>query len=103
MNDKSIWKLSDEDFAVIEKLFEKKMALENLAKVVQADNEALYEKLLKDYAHVSADYDAWWANQRSGKRWTLLPIPPLRTVRESFPSYGSSLSKGPLIGNPAQK
>ena len=66
MNDKSIWKLSDEDFAVIEKLFEKKMALENLAKVVQADNEALYEKLLKDYAHVSADYDAW-----AGSNWWL--------------------------------
>ena len=28
----------------------------------------------------------------SGKELTLLPIPPLRTVRESFPSYGSSLS-----------
>ena len=69
MNDKSIWKLSDEDFAVIEELFEKKMALENLAKVVQADNEALYEKLLKDYAHVSADYTAWWANQSQKYGW----------------------------------
>ena len=29
---------------------------------------------------------------RSGKRPTLLPVPPLRTVRESFPSHGSSLS-----------
>lgn len=28
----------------------------------------------------------------SGKRLTLLPAPPLRTVRDSFPSYGSSLS-----------
>ena len=27
----------------------------------------------------------------SGKRKTLLPFPPLRTVLESFPSYGSSL------------
>ena len=29
---------------------------------------------------------------RSGKRLALLPAPPLRTVRDSFPSYGSSLS-----------
>ena len=29
----------------------------------------------------------------SGKRTTLLPFPPLRTVRESFPSHGSSFSK----------
>ena len=28
----------------------------------------------------------------SGKRMALLPAPPLRIVRESFPSYGSSLS-----------
>jgi len=29
----------------------------------------------------------------SGKRAALLPLPPLRTVRDGFPSYGSSLSK----------
>lgn len=35
----------------------------------------------------------------SGKRLVLLPAPPLRTVRDSFPSYGSSLSKGIIISN----
>lgn len=30
--------------------------------------------------------------RQSGKRLALLPAPPLRTVRDSFPSYGSSLS-----------
>lgn len=29
----------------------------------------------------------------SGKEVTLLPLPPLRTVLEGFPSYGSSLNK----------
>ncbi len=29
----------------------------------------------------------------SGKEAALLPLPPLRTVLESFPSYGSSLYK----------
>lgn len=32
------------------------------------------------------------AHNMSGKRLALLPAPPLRTVRDSFPSYGSSLS-----------
>jgi len=32
----------------------------------------------------------------SGKRAALLPLPPLRTGRESFPSSGSSRSKAPL-------
>ena len=30
---------------------------------------------------------------QSGKGKTSLSAPPLRTVRDSFPSYGSSLSK----------
>jgi len=39
--------------------------------------------------------------QGSGSRG-LLPAPsPLRTVRESFPSHGSSLSKASFIGRPA--
>lgn len=37
----------------------------------------------------------------SGKRLTLLSIPPLRTVRDSFPSYGSSLSKVSLKVKPS--
>ena len=38
----------------------------------------------------------------SGKGLTSLPIPPLRTVHESFPSHGSSLSKALLSEDPAQ-
>ena len=36
------------------------------------------------------------ARRASGKEMALLPFPPLRTVRESFPSYGSSLFKAPF-------
>jgi hypothetical protein len=35
---------------------------------------------------------------RSGKRAALLPLPPLRTGRESFPSSGSSRCKAPVSG-----
>src|SRR5208282_2186234 len=34
----------------------------------------------------------------SGKEAALLPLPPLRTGRESFPSSGSSRSKAPYYG-----
>jgi len=34
----------------------------------------------------------------SGKEVALLPLPPLRTGRESFPSSGSSRSKAPHYG-----
>jgi hypothetical protein len=38
----------------------------------------------------------------SGKDEPLLVHPPLRTVRASFPAYGSSLTKTP-IGDPAAR
>ena len=34
---------------------------------------------------------------RSGKEAALLPLPPLRTGREGFPSSGSSRSKAPQL------
>jgi hypothetical protein len=37
-------------------------------------------------------------SRRSGKEVALLPLPPLRTGRESFPSSGSSRSKAPYYG-----
>ena len=39
------------------------------------------------------DRAAFVAHPLSGKEVALLPLPPLRTVLESFPSYGSSLYK----------
>lgn len=36
---------------------------------------------------------AYGVGRQSGKEATLPPLPPLRTVRESFPSYGSSSLK----------
>jgi hypothetical protein len=36
-------------------------------------------------------------NLGPGKRAALLPLPPLRTGRESFPSSGSSRYKAPLL------
>ena len=35
-------------------------------------------------------------NLGSGKEAALLPLPPLRTERESFPSFGSSHYEAPL-------
>ncbi|CDH45867.1 hypothetical protein BN874_2990006 [Candidatus Contendobacter odensis Run_B_J11] len=36
---------------------------------------------------------------KSGKEAALLPLPPLRTVLESFPSHGSSLIEVPCHRN----
>ena len=43
---------------------------------------------IRVFTSFSTSFSEWM----SGKRPALLPAPPLRTVRDSFPSYGSSLS-----------
>ena len=45
-------------------------------------------------------FDAVIPPPGSGKEAALLPLPPLRTVLESFPSYGSSLHEAPLSQEP---
>jgi hypothetical protein len=44
--------------------------------------------------------DGWEPFSSPGRRGVLRPPVPLRTVRDSFPSYGSSLPKGHPCGTP---
>ena len=64
---------------------EDKLVTENYytsAEMIRANTAALYSHYeWKNYAM-----------NLSGRSGTLLPLSPLRTVRESFPSYGSSNS-----------
>lgn len=76
MPKKVICTLSEKEFEVIEDLFEKKVALENLTKIIDAENTALYDKLVSDYGKVTRKYNDWWGNlqqqfQWNGKTWWL--------------------------------
>lgn len=44
----------------IKDLFEKNIALENLAKIVDADNQKLYNKLIKDYSKAVHHLESRW-------------------------------------------
>ncbi|CAK7010969.1 CXXX repeat peptide modification system protein [Tissierella sp.] len=76
MNTKEVWQLNDDEFKEIEDLFEKKIALENLIKIVDADSQKLYDKLINDYGKTVHHFDSWW-NEMSkkydweGKNWWL--------------------------------
>lgn len=69
MDKKVVWKLSKKEEAEISDLFEKKIALENLAKVVDASNDSLYSKIIKDYGHVLALFDRWWDEMSNKYNW----------------------------------
>lgn len=69
MGIKEVWKLNNQEFQEIEDLFEKKIALENLTKIIDGDNQKLYDKLIKDYGKTVRQFDSWWDNMAKKYDW----------------------------------
>lgn len=69
MSQKVIWDLSDEDFKIIESLFEKRLALENLVKIVEPSNTELYEKVVADYGKTMRQFQGWWTTMSTQHQW----------------------------------
>lgn len=67
--EKVVWTLSDEDKDRIQNLFERKLALENLSKILEADNNELYERLVKDYGRTCREFNQWWQDMSQKHRW----------------------------------
>lgn len=61
--------VSVEEKDLIQKLFERKNALNELAKIISVDNEALYEKLVKDMGETTTKFQQWWDNMAQKYQW----------------------------------
>lgn len=67
---KIVGKVNDEEKNEIMNLYEKKVALENLIKVINVvENEKIYEKLLEDYKDNNILYQKWWDNKSELYMW----------------------------------
>lgn len=53
----------------IQTLFERRNGLNELAKIVTAENEALYEKLVKDMGETGAKFQNWWDTMAQKYQW----------------------------------
>ena len=53
----------------IRQLFERRNGLNELAKILTADNVELYEKLVKDLGETGAKFQAWWNRMGSKYQW----------------------------------
>lgn len=51
----------------IQKLFERRNGLNELAKILTADNAELYEKLIKDMGETGTKFQSWW--DRMGRKY----------------------------------
>lgn len=69
MSGRVIWDLSDEDFKTIENLFEKRLALENLTKIIEPSNTELYEKVVVDYGKTMRQLQVWWTTMSTQHQW----------------------------------
>ena len=50
-------------------MFERKNGLNELAKILTADNDSLYEKLVKDMGETSVNFQNWWDMMGQKYNW----------------------------------
>ncbi len=53
----------------IQTLFERRNGLNELAKIVTADNADLYEKLVKDMGETGTRFQQWWDTMAQKYQW----------------------------------
>lgn len=53
----------------IQSLFERRNGLNELAKIVSADNAELYEKLVRDLGETGTKFQAWWDRMGAKYEW----------------------------------
>ena len=57
---KLVGQVTPEEKNEIQKLFERRKGLNELAKILTADNAELYEKLVKDLGDTGTKFQSWW-------------------------------------------
>lgn len=66
---KKVGQVTPEEKSEIQALFERRNGLNELAKIVTADNTELYEKLVEDLGETSTKFQAWWNRMAEKYDW----------------------------------
>ena len=66
---KVIGQVTVEEKNEIQMLFERRNGLNELAKILTPDNEALYEKLVKDLGETATKFETWWRDMSEKYQW----------------------------------
>jgi CXXX repeat modification system protein len=70
---KIVGKVTEEEKNEIQTLFERKNGLIELSKILTADNESLYEKLVKDIGETGTRFQQWWDRTGANYQWESHP------------------------------
>lgn len=66
---KTIGTVTDQERNDIQSLFERRNGLNELAKILTADNAELYERLVKDLGETGSKFQNWWDTMSQKYRW----------------------------------
>ena len=66
---KLVGQVTPEERNEIQALFERRNGLNELAKILTADNNELYEKLVKDMGDTSTKFQNWWNRMSQKYQW----------------------------------
>lgn len=66
---KLVGQVTPEERNEIQTLFERRNGLNELAKILTADNSELYEKLVKDLGDTGTKFQGWWDSMAEKYKW----------------------------------
>lgn len=66
---KLVGQVTPEEKKEIQMLFERRNGLNELAKILSADNTELYEKLVKDMGETGIKFQNWWDKMSAKYKW----------------------------------
>lgn len=69
MMKKQVGQVTVEEKNEIQQLFERRNGLNELAKILTADNTELYEKLVKDMGETGTKFQSWWDRMSAKYQW----------------------------------
>lgn len=69
MTKKLVGQVTPEEKNEILTLFERRNGLNELAKILTADNAELYEKLVKDMSETGSKFQGWWNRMADKYQW----------------------------------
>lgn len=66
---KVVGQVTIEERDEIQQLFERRNGLNELAKILTAENHELYEKLVKDMGETGTKFQSWWDRMGEKYQW----------------------------------
>lgn len=69
MNKKVVGSVTEDEKNAIQRLFERRNGLNELAKILSADNVELYERLVKDLGETGTKFQQWWEEMSAKYQW----------------------------------